>query len=385
MKLKLLITVSVALLVGATTHLFAQATGGATQGGGGTAGAAAGGKNAEASSGVGKYANYDRIAAQQVGGIRFIGKVVVDGGLLPWDPILVSVTCDGKTRYNTPTDAKGGFEIHGARKESEIGGQPGKSDQVTAAQLSGCQVHADLSGYRSNVLTIPGGNIMDNPDIGTISLHADERASGTAVSATTAAASKDAMKKFDSARAKYIQKNFDGAQKDLEKAVQIDPKFAEAWYQLGKLQQPQKPQDALASYQKAVAADPQFVSPYEPIAELAAIQKNWQQVVDATTQSLKLDPTGSPQIWYYDALGHLNTNDSSVAEESAKKSLAMDPQHLAPNDEQLLAVIEAGRGQFQDALDHLRNCLNYTPPGPNADLMKQQIAQLEKVAPPAAK
>jgi hypothetical protein len=59
----------------------------------------------------------------------------------------------------------------------------------------------------------------------------------------------------------------------------------------------------------------------------------------------------------------------------------MDPQHLAPNDEQLLAVILAGHGDYATALDHLRNCLTYTPAGPNADLIKQQIAQLEKLVP----
>jgi tetratricopeptide (TPR) repeat protein len=132
---------------------------------------------------------------------------------------------------------------------------------------------------------------------------------------------------------------------------------------------------------KAVAADPQFVLPYEPIAELAAQQKNWKQVVDATTQYLKLDPSGTPQIWYFDAAGNLNTGNKAAAEESAKKSLAMDPQHLAPNDEQLLAVILAGHGDYATALDHLRNCLTYTPAGPNADLIKQQIAQLEKLVP----
>jgi tetratricopeptide (TPR) repeat protein len=249
----------------------------------------------------------------------------------------------------------------------------------------GCQVNAILAGYRSSTVTIPSGNIMDNPDVGTVTLHVDEHATGTAVSATTAAASKDALKKFDSARAKYLDKNLDGAEKDLEKAVQIDPGFAEAWYQLGKLQQPKKPQDALASFQKAAAADPQFVSPYEPIAEIAAAQKNWQQVADATGKYLKLDPIGTPQIWYFDAAGNLNIGKQDVAEESAKKSLAMDPQHLAPNDEQLLAVILANHGQYAAALEHLRNCLTYTPPGPNADLMKQQIAQLEKVVPAAGK
>jgi hypothetical protein len=376
MKLKLLTPAfSGALILGAllapSTRLAAQVT---------PASASNSSKGPEASSGFGKDANYDQLQTRQRGGISFMGKVVVDGGSLPWDPILVTVTCDGKARYNTQADGKGYFQIRGAAQSSEIAPTPDKS-QTAASHLIGCQVHAALAGFRSSVITIANLNIMDNPDIGTIILHADEHAAGSAVSATTASASKDAMKKFDSARAKYLEKNFDGAQHDLEKAVQIDPKFAEAWYQLGKLQQRTKPQDALASYQKAVAADPQFVSPYEPIAELAAQQKNWQQVVDATTQYLKLDPDGSPQIWYFDAVGNLNTGRKDVAEESAKKSLAMDPQHLAPNDEQLLAVILAGHGEYAAALEHLRNCLTYTPPGPNADLMKQQIAQLEKVVP----
>ena len=373
MKLKLLVTCSLCIVTAASPNLRAQA--------GGAAAANAKAQGPEATSGVGKYANYDQMAAKQRGGISFMGKVVVEGGSVPWDPILVTVTCDGKARYNTQADAKGAFVIQGDTQPSELARQKQDQSQPAASHLIGCQVHAALSGFISSVVTIANLNIMDNPDIGTITLHADEHAAGSAVSSTTASVSKDAMKKFQSARAKYLEKNLDGAQHDLEKAVQSDPKFAEAWYQLGKLQQRTKPQDALASYQKAVAADPQFVSPYAPIAEVAATQKSWQQVVDATTQSLKLDPAGSPQIWYFNAVGNLNIGNKDTAEESAKKSLAMDPQHLAPNDEQLLAVILAGHGDYTAALDHLRNCLTYTPAGPNADLMKQQIAQLEKMVP----
>jgi hypothetical protein len=36
-------------------------------------------------------------------------------------------------------------------------------------------------------------------------------------------------------------------------------------------------------------------------------------------------------------------------------------------------------------LAHLKNSLTYLPPGPNADLVKQQVAQLEKAAAPPAK
>jgi len=68
----------------------------------------------------------------------------------------------------------------------------------------------------------------------------------------------------------------------------------------------------------------------------------------------------------------------AAAEASAVKSLALDPRHSVLNTEQLLAVILARKGDFAGALDHLRSSLKYVPPGPNADLLKQQIAQLER-------
>jgi tetratricopeptide (TPR) repeat protein len=375
MKLKLFIAVLVGIAVGGVA--FAQ--------GGGAAAAAAGAANAtkgpEMSSGFGKDANFSQTLAHQHGGMYFAGRVAVDGGTLPWDPIPVIVDCNGVVKYDTRTDPKGNFAIQDSGRittNSELVPQAGAAKPLTAAQLVGCQVKASLAGFRSSAVTIANGNLMDNPDIGTITLHLDEHASGYGVSSSTTAAPPDALKKFEKARSEAMGNNPDGAMHDLQKAVQIDPKFAEAWYQLGKLQQKSKPEDALASFEKAVAADPQFVSPYEPIAELAASQKKWQEVADATDHYLKLDPVGTPQIWYYRAVGYFNLGKADEAEESAKKSLAMDPQHVAPNTEQMLAVILASRGQLAEALDHLRNCLTYTPPGPNADLMKQQIAQLEK-------
>jgi len=375
MKLKLFITGLAAITLSSVA--LAQGGGGAAA----AAGAANAAKGPEMSSGFGKDANFDQTLAHQHGGMYFAGKVAVDGGTLPWDPVPVIVDCNGVVKFDTQTDTKGNFTIQDAgrnRASSELVPQAGAKQPPTAAQLVGCQVKASLAGFRSSAITLANGSLMDNPDIGTITLHLDEHASGYGVSPTTAAAPPDAMKKFQKARSEAMSNNPDGAMHDLEKAVQIDPKFAEAWYQLGKLQQKSKPQDALASFEKSAAADPQFVSPYEPIAELAATQKKWQEVADATDHYLKLDPVGTPQIWYYRAVGYFNLGKSDVAEESAKKSLAMDPQHVAPNTEQMLAVILASKGQLAEALDHLRTCLTYTPPGPNADLMKQQIAQLEK-------
>jgi Tfp pilus assembly protein PilF len=359
---------------------------GVAQKGGGTASGPPSSPNAEATSGTGKYANWDQMLAHQHGSLYFQGKVVVQGGVLPWDPIPIVVLCNGKTRYNTQTDPKGSFRIQAAVRSSEVAAPaPGDDKKPTPAQLIGCEVRAVLEGFTSSPLTIGNSSIMDNPDLGTISVRIDERTTGSAISATTTAAPKDALKNFEKARAEAIDNHADNAQRDLEKAVKIDPQFAEAWYQLGKIEEPTKPDDALAAYDKATAADPDFAPVYQHLAAVAATEKKWLAVVDATEHALKLNPVGTAQLWYFNAVGNYNLGHAEVAETSAKTSLAMDPSHVAPNTEQLLAVMLAARGDYPGALEHLRNCLTYTPPGPNADLMKQQVAQLEKIVTRASK
>ena len=344
-------------------------------------------RNAEEISGVGKDANFSRLVSQQHGSMQFTGKVVVSGGQQFWDAIPVVVDCAGKTRYNTVTDAKGGFGILVDAKlpESEIVKTGSDLHRVTAAELVGCKVSAVLDGFDSTSVTIINRDITDDSDIGTINLHPSERATGSSLSATTESAPADALKEFEKARSDAANKHLDSARRHLQKVVSIDPQFAEAWYHLGKLEETDKPQDALSAYQKAVAADPNYTPPYEPLAALAAAQKNWQDVVDATTHVLRLVPAGTPQIWYFNAVGNFNLKHVEIAETAAETSLSMDPNHVAPNTEQLLAVILASRGEYKDALAHLRRCLTYMAPGPNADLIKQQVAQLEKIVPQPTK
>jgi tetratricopeptide (TPR) repeat protein len=336
----------------------------------------------EANSTIGKDANYATLQEHQRGGLTFTGKVVMQDAPFPWDPIPIVVTCKGTIRYRTEADAKGGFMIQGNVAASELVETKASINQVSASKLIGCDISAAVPGFKSTTLHISNQDIMDNPDLGTITIRPDSSAAASTTSASTVSSSKDAVKRYEKARAEWLNKNTESAEKDLEKAVQIDPKYADAWYELGKMQQANnKLPDALNSYKKAAEADPKFIAPYQRIAELSAMNKQWQDTVNATSAALKLDPTGTPQLWYFDAVGNLNLGNADAAETSARKSLAMDPQHTAPNTEQLLAVILAGKGEYAEALTHLQNSLTYIKPGPNADLIRQQIAQLEKVVP----
>jgi tetratricopeptide (TPR) repeat protein len=117
--------------------------------------------------------------------------------------------------------------------------------------------------------------------------------------------------------------------------------------------------------------------PYEELAQLAVQEEKWPEVVANTSRELQLDPNGTPRAWYLNALANYQLSKLDAAKTSALKSLAMDPRHQIPNTEQLLAVILAREGDYEGALQHLRNCLTYITTGPNVAFLKQQIAQLE--------
>jgi len=317
------------------------------------------------------------MSAQGRAGGALLGKVVVEGEPLPWGPLLVTVTCSGKVVYTTQSDAKGNFAIVSVTLPGALGKQ-GDSQRQMETHFEGCLVQGAIAGFRSTVVTLTQSNLRDQPEIGTLMLSRIGRDSATTLSRTTETAPANAVKFFEKARDEMLQRNTDGAERDLKKAVQTDPNFAEAWLQLGKLQVTSDPQAARDSFSKALAADPEFVLPYEQRAVLAAQSGNWQEVLDNTNHMAQLFPEGTPESWYLNAMANYQLGKPDVAEASAVKSLALDPRHSVLNTEQLLAVILAGKGNFAGALEHLRSSLTYVPPGPNADLLKQQIAQLER-------
>ncbi|MGA2746824.1 MAG: tetratricopeptide repeat protein [Candidatus Sulfotelmatobacter sp.] len=305
------------------------------------------------------------------------GKVTVKDGLLPWDPIPVTVSCNGKPAYTTVTDAKGGFGILPSQIPGEVSQQGDRERQITV-HFEGCVVEAVLTGFSSSMLTITAGNLHDTPEIGTITLTREFAARGTAMSATSKTVPADASKHWSKAGEEILDHRPDRARRQLEEAVRIYPGFAEAWYQLGTLQLLSNPHEAQICLRKATTADPDFVPPHEQLAGLAVQQEDWPSALASVGHYLQLDPKGTIRIWYYSALSNLHLGNIAAAEISANKLLAMDPLHNIRNGEQLLAVIQARRTDYADALAHLRSCLSYVPEGPDSEMIRGQIAQLEK-------
>jgi tetratricopeptide (TPR) repeat protein len=322
----------------------------------------------------GFYGYWANMSAQGRAGGVLLGKLALEGEPLPWEPLQVSVDCKGSIVNTTQADLKGQFVIrfvdtHGVERT------PADDQRQMETKYEGCTVRGVLDGFHSSAVTITIQNLRDEPKLATITLSPEGRGGGSERSTTSQAAPSNAIKAFEKARAEYLDGDAGDAEHSLGKAIELYPGFAEAWLQLGKLEKTKDPQAARDSFSKAVAADPRFVVPYEQLAALDVQGKKWKETADDTNQALQVVPTGTPLLWYYDALAKYQLGKLDEAQVSVSKSLAIDPRRA--NAEQLLAVILSRKADYAGALLHLRNCLTHLPAGPQADLVKQQIAQLE--------
>ena len=138
---------------------------------------------------------------------------------------------------------------------------------------------------------------FESTDVGRLVLRRDGQVEGLTISATTAMAPKDAQKAYKKGQQKASKEKWDEAQALLEKAVQIYPRYAVAWFDLGRVQlRKGAAVEARHSFEQSItAADPKYVNPYRGLAELDMQEKQWRiPLVSVTEQLLALNPVNFP-------------------------------------------------------------------------------------------
>jgi tetratricopeptide (TPR) repeat protein len=236
-----------------------------------------------------------------------------------------------------------------------------------------------LPGFRSESVNLATRRAMDNPDVGTIILKRLANVEGLTISATSALAPKEARKAFDKGRDISKKKKWPEAEKEFQKAVSLYPKYAVAWYELGRIYQQQENwEQARKAYSEALTADGKYVSPYMQMALLSARENNWQDVADTTDRVLKLNPFDFPQAYFYNAVAHLNLNHLDAAEKSAREAIKLDPQHRMPKVQHVLGIILARKEDYSGAAENMRAYLQFAPNANDTDVVKKQLAEVEK-------
>ncbi|MEO8594573.1 MAG: tetratricopeptide repeat protein [Candidatus Solibacter sp.] len=329
------------------------------------------------------------------------GRVLLEDGTAPTDPVTIETVCNGAAHAEGYVDSKGYFSVELGRRSGMIqdasetnsfnslstmsvsGGMSSSTGANIPAERKymGCDLQARLAGHRSQSVSLTNRRPMDNPDVGTILLHrlgaAEE---GKTVSAVSLAAPKDARKAYDKGMDALKKRKFADAQASFEKAVEVYPKYASVWYELGMLQAGQgQPAMARKYFDVALEHDPKFVKPYMQIANLEMQASRWPALAAVTEKLVKLDPFDYPQAYFFNSVANFNMQKFDAAEKSALEAERLDTQHKLPRVSQLLGLILAVRKDYPAAAERFKTYLKLDPNGDDAPKVRKQLAEIEKV------
>lgn len=335
------------------------------------------------------------------------GKVVFEDGTPAPPNVVIERVCDGRPIPEDYTDTKGRFSFQIGQNSAMIPdasysgagsrtggfgstggaggmfGSAGRMDPmggVSERELMGCELRANLAGYRSSSIELTGRRMFDNPDVGTIVLHSIAGAEGSTISFSSLNAPKKARKAYNNGRKEVKKKkpNWAKAEKELVKALEIYPEYASAWFILGQVHEAQKrPAEARDAYGKALAADEKYVNPYLRIALMDAQEQKWGDVRTTTNRILKLNPYHFPDAYFYNSIANLNLNNLSAAEKSAREAINLNAHRKFPQVEQILGIALAQQNNYEEAAVHLKKYLELVPNAQNADMIKTQISEIE--------
>lgn len=337
----------------------------------------------------------------------FISGIVAqeDGGPLPTGVIIERV-CGGKAKKeayvaasgvfsfqiggenNMPSmfadasdDSPGGlFGSRGPDGRSRMSGMSGP-DPTGYLTLIGCELRAQIAGYRSSSIILTPSNLFGNIDVGTIVIQPMSRTPGTTVSLLDMRAPKEARKSVEHADKALHKNNLVEAEKDLKSALTAFPDYASAWFRLGLIYERQKQfQNAREAFTKAIAADDKFVNPYIRLAGLAGMEQKWQEVAEFTDRAIALDPLDFPEGYFFNALAYYVMDKLDVAEKSARKAQRLDPQHRYPTVNLVLADVLEKKHDISGSLEQLQAYLKFSPEAANADKVRSRIQKLKALS-----
>lgn len=236
-----------------------------------------------------------------------------------------------------------------------------------------CNVTIRLKGYRAAQYTLRNDSTIVLKRVG---LH-----EGSTVSATALNAPEPARKAYGKGVIAMTDEKWVAAQKNFEKAIEIDPDYAAAWSDLGEvLQKQSKPTEARTAWEKAVAADPKYIKPYVQLAMLDLQEKRTEDAAAIAGKAVAMNPLEFPELYFYYAAANYNLKHLDLAETNARRATELDTAHEIPRAELLLGSVLVAKGDRSGALQHFRKYLEILPKAPDADQVKRAIAALETPA-----
>jgi tetratricopeptide (TPR) repeat protein len=391
------------LMIFAAASVVAQkggTSGGGTTGGGTTGGTAGGGTSSTSTSST-TTPNSTSSSTQVQRPVFVSGRVMVDGEDAPPERVAIERVCAGATYREGYTDSKGYFNLQLGANAGVFGdasldtpvmmGNPGLSpmnggggsqnnnSNPMGNNLWSCELRASLGGYHSETVPLVSRRSMDNPDVGIIMLTRMIKVDGYTTSATIALAPKDVKKAYEKGLNFEKHAKPDEAQAEFLHAVEMYPKHAGAWFELGKVyEQRNHIDEARDSYQKAIAADANFVNPYERLYLLALHDNKWADAAEITAKVMHLNPYEFPAAYFYNALANVNLQNWDAAEKSAREAAKIRGTRAMPKSLFLLGLAQANKGDLPGSVETLHSYLQTDPVAADKERAQKLLGQVQQ-------
>jgi lipoprotein NlpI len=327
--------------------------------------------------------------------ISLSGRVVLADGTPPASTAEIETICGGRRNTQGRTKSDGGFQVtlggdpteslSNARDSGPVGvgsdsfgrASAGGMDSRGHVDLTSCEVRAVLAGYTSSVIQLGRRSAFESPEIGDIILTPYGAGGDPTVSPTTQQAPKEAKKAFEKGvkETRGDKPKWDRAAKDLAKAVELYPQFAEAWYELGearlRLQDVAKAKEA---FQHAIESDANFQKPYAPLSLIELKQGNKEESARLADKAVSLNP-GLTEAHFYAAMAHFMLGNLDRAGEAG---LLVKKQGGAPRYPRVLVILGDYYAQKEDFAASAQSYGEYLEIEPDSPMAEQVRKRLEE-------
>ena len=188
-----------------------------------------------------------------------------------------------------------------------------------------------------------------------------------------------ARKEYAEACAALKDKQTENVEKHLRKAVQEYPKYSAAWVTLGQvLAARQQTDEARSACAQGSTAESNYVPAYLCLADIAAREKAWDEVLKLSSRALELDPSTNAVAYEYHAAANLRIHKLEDAEKSALRALDIDKNNSEPRVHFVLAQIYEAKGDRANEVAQLREYLKFATSSDDAAMVKQYLSALEE-------
>ena len=337
-----------------------------------------------------------------------LGRVATNDGTAVPNDVLVERICNANVRQQVHATSRGDFSMQigsmadsflDASASGDRGSQDGAASKasrtgISRRELANCELRASASGFHPGVISLVDLDTFGSSiDVGAIVVQRATKIEGMTLSATPYKAPKDARRAYEKGLSAERNGKLANARKYFEQAVEIYPRYASAWFQLGSVLQKENQNDtARTAYIQATTIDTKFLPPYLSLASMAYEAENWTEVLkptghildldplnhaDVTGYVVDLDPLNYAEAYFYNSVANYKLNKIEDAEKSALKAEHLDLRTRFPQLHLVLARIFARKNNYALAIAEIQTYLALTPHAKDADQVREQLAKWE--------